>query len=160
MRSNTFIILTRIALVFIFLIGLVICLYWYPLTITISTGIPILDHDPSDITPEENIEFYSQLIFYWLVSLPCFVLVIMEFINTGYVRKFGKFNIKSANLLFKMALILFISSFIFLFGNLIFISLGWNPLPLLYSVVGTAGLVLSVGLYAVHKHIAKHCAEV
>ena len=159
MRSSS-VIIARIALAFIFLIGLGICLYWYPLTVTLSTGIAILDYDPAEITPQENIEFYSQLLFYWIISLPCFVLVVMGFIETAYVKKYGIFNIRSANLLFKMALLLFISSFIFLFGNLIFISLDWNPLPLLYCIIGGAGMLISAGLYAAHRYIAKRCAEV
>ena len=150
----------RIALVLVFLIGLVICLYWYPLSITLSTGIAILDYDPTEITSQEYIEFYSQLLFYWIISLPCFVLVLMGFICTEYTRKYGKFNAKSANILFKMALILFMSSFIFLFGNLIFMFLDWNPLPLLYCIVGGAGILFSAGLYAAHRYIVKRSADV
>lgn len=159
MRSNS-VIFARITLAFVFLIGIVICLYWYPLTITLSTGIAILDYDPAEITPQENIEFYSQLLFYWIISLPCFVLVLMGFICTEYTRKNGKYNLKSANMLFKMALLLFISSFIFLFGNLIFISLNWNPLPLLYCGIGVAGMLISAGLYAAHRYIVKRSSEV
>lgn len=160
MRSNTAIILIRAALVFVFLIGLGICLYWYPFSVTLSTGISILDYDPMEITAQENIEFYSQLLFYWIISLPCFAVVLMGFICTGYTRKYGRFNEKSAKLLFIMAAILFISSLIFLFGNLIFMFLDWNPLPLLYCIIGGAGMLISAGLYAAHRYIAKRACEV
>lgn len=150
----------RIALAFVFLIGIIICLFWYPLSITISTGIAILDYDPAEITPQENIEFYSQLLFYWIISLPCFVLVLMGFVNTVYMKKFGMFNIKSARLLFKMAVILFISSVIFLLGNLIFMFLDWNSLPLLYCSIGDAGILISAGLYTAHKYIEERSSKV
>ena len=159
MRSNT-IVFMRITLAFIFLIGLVICLYWYPLSITLSTGIAILDFDPAEITPGENIEFYSQLLFYWLISIPCFVLVVMGFVNIEYMGKYGRFNIRSARLLFKMTLILFFSSLVFLIGNLSFMILGWNKFPILYCIIGGAGMALSAGLYAAHKYTANRSAEV
>ena len=159
MKSNS-ILLIRIALVFVFLIGSVICIYWYPLSITLSTGIAVLDYDPTEITPQENIEFFSQLFFYWIISLPCFVLVLMGFVNTEYAKKYGRFNIKSAKLLFKMAWILFISSFVFLVGNLIFMFLGWNKFPLLYCIIGGFGMFISAGLYAAHRYIAKRSADV
>ena len=160
MKANASVILIRIALIFVFLIGLVICLYWYPFSITLSTGIAILDYDPAEITPAENIEFYSQLFFYWIISLPCFVLVLMGFICTEYTKKYGRFNLKSANMLFIMAMILFISSFIFLLGNLVFMFLDWNALPLLYYIIGGTGMVISAGFYAAHKYIAKHSPEI
>lgn len=169
MRSNIIIVLMRMALVFVFFIGIIICTFWYPFTTTISTGISILDYDESEITLQQNIELYTQLIFYWAISLPCFVILIMGFIDTVFIQKYGTFNIKSANLLFKMALILSVSSVIFIIGNIIFMLLGWNTPPsfgvggteptitigFLYCIVGVVGLALSAGLYVAHKYIAR-----
>lgn len=167
MRSNI-IVLMRMALVFVFFIGIIICTFWYPFTITIGT-VSLLDYDESAITPQQNVELYTQLIFYWTISLPCFVILIMGFIDTGYTKKYGTFNIKSANILFKMALILSVSSVIFIIGNIIFMLLGWNTPPsfgvggteptitigFLYCIVGVVGLALSAGLYVAHKYIAR-----
>ncbi len=168
MRSNIIILLMRMALVFVFFIGIIICTFWYPFTITIST-VSLLDYNESEITLQQNIELYTQLIFYWTISLPCFVILIMGFIDTGYTKKYGTFNIKSANILFKMALILSVSSVIFIIGNIIFMLLGWNTPPsfgvggteptitigFLYCIVGVVGLALSAGLYVAHKYIAR-----
>ncbi len=83
----------------------------------------------------------------------------MGFINTVYTRKERIFNKKSANNLLKMALILFISSIIFLIGNFVFMCLGWNKFINLYLAVGILGVVFSAGIYAVHKYIAKGAAN-
>lgn len=154
MRTSINTILIRTALVFIFLIGIVICLYWYPLSITISTGIPILDYDESVITLQENVEFYTQLFFYWAVSLPCFAVVLMGFIETVRAK-----NGRSANIFFKSALILFISSVVFIIGNLIFMILGRNMFAGLYFIVGGMGMVLSAGLYTIHKYLSRGTAK-
>lgn len=168
MRSGFItVLLTRMALAFVFLIGIIICWVWYPLDAWISSGMPFMDYNETEITLEMNIVYHTMLFFYRILSLPCFAIVIMGFIDTFFARKYGTFNTKSANILFKMALILFISSVIYIIGNIIFMFLGWHrstlyfnskpgfSLGVLYFVIGVIGLILSTGLYAAHKYIAR-----
>lgn len=172
MKSNIVtILLMRLALVFVFFIGILICWLWYPLDAWFSAGMPFMDYNETEITREMNIAYHTMLFFYWAISLPCFAIVVMGFIDTFFARKYGIFNIKSANILCKMALILFVSSVIFIIGNIIFMILGWHQSPLyfnskpgislgvVYCIIGGLGLLFSAGLYAVHKYIAKGAAK-
>lgn len=165
MKTNFItILLMRAALAFVFLIGIIICWIWYPLDAWFSAGMPFMDYNETEITLEMSIVYHTMLFFYWILSLPCFVIVIMGFIDTFFARKYGTFNIKSANILSKMSLILFISSVIFIIGNIIFMLLGWHRSPfskpgisfgVLYCIIGVIGLILSMGLYVAHKYIAR-----
>lgn len=156
-------------LFFVFLIGIIICWLWYPWDTWISSGMPLLDYNEADITLEMNIEYHTKLFFYWICSLPCFVIVIMDFIETFFARKYGKFNIKSAKIIRKMSLILFISSAVFIIGNVIFMLLGWNLSPLslnsristglMYCIIGVIGVFISAGFYASYKHTVRVIKE-
>lgn len=87
----------------------------------------------------------------------------MDFIETFFARKYGKFNFNSAKILRIMSLILFISSAVFIIGNIIFMLLGWNLSPLyldsristglMYCIIGAVGVVISTSFYASYKHI-------
>lgn len=165
MRSDIITVsLMRMALVFVFLIGILICWIWYPWDAWISAGMPLLDYNETEITLEMNIVYHTILFFYRICSLPCFAIVIMDFIETFFARKYGKFNIRSAKILRIMSLILFISSVIYIIGNIFFMLLGWHRSPfsrpgisfgVLYCIIGMIGLLLSAGLYAAHKYIAR-----
>lgn len=171
MRPNFIAVLfIRSALVLVFLFGIFICC-WYPFVVAVSSGMPFMDYIETEITLEMNIEIYTKLLFYWILSLPCFAVVVMGFIDTVFARKYGTFNIKSEKILFKMALILFISSVIYIIGNIFFMLLGWNlsplyftsepsiPLGLFYCIIGVFGLLFSVGIYAIYKYTVRGIAK-
>ncbi|MCH5204313.1 MAG: DUF2975 domain-containing protein [Oscillospiraceae bacterium] len=153
MKTNITILLIRVFLVFVFFVGILICAWWYPFSLTITTGFFVPDLEENDISFNMYTEFYSQLAFYWSVSIPCFVVVMLGFRGTVIAKKEGAFSIRSAKTLFKMALILFIASVVFLIGNVIFMMLKWNVFAILYFIVGGMGLVISGVLYAGHKYL-------
>lgn len=161
MKSNTIafkvgIFIIRSGLVFIFLIGLFICLFWYILTASITSGIGI-GLDEVTITPQMEFDFYSHLFFYWAVSVPCFVDVALGFWCTVLAKKEGIFSSRLAKTFFRMALILFIASIVFLIGTVYFwiLRFEWSRLILTYCVVGGLGIAISGVLYGVYKYILR-----
>lgn len=161
MRSNTIafnvgIFIIRLGLAFIFLIGVFICLFWYILTASINSGIGI-GLDEVTITPQMELDFYSELLFYWAVSVPCFVDVVLGFWCTVLAKREGIFSSRLAKTFFKMALILFIASIVFLIGTVYFwiLRFDWNQLTMTYCVVGVLGIAISGVLYVVYRYILR-----
>ena len=154
---NISIVMIRLALVLVFLIGVLICLIWYPITATIASGIGLLDADEVIVTPQMEFAFYSHLIFYWAVSVPCFVVALLGLWGTVQAKREGVFSIKVAKTLFRMALILFIASVVYIIGNVILLvpMFGGSQLVRNYFYVGGLGLAISVAFYAAHRFIVK-----
>lgn len=98
------------------LIGLVFCGFIYPFGTMLST-LGFMDIEYA--TPTQDVWFYSELIFYWVVSLPCFVVLVLMIIFSVFVWK-GKWCCAKARKLLKTcAWILLIDTIVYLIGNLI-----------------------------------------
>ena len=153
MKVNISVLIIRAALVLIFLFGIFICVYWYPSNASVSAGLVL--YRPEEIPFNALVIYWSQLAFYWAVSIPCFIVVILGFKGTMIAGKEGEFSLNTAKLLFKMALILFIASIAFIIGTAVFGILEWNYFSSLYYAIGGVGVGLSGFLYIAYKFMFK-----
>lgn len=71
MKKNFMSIAIKGSIVVVALFGLVTCFCWYPFSISL-TSMGTVEATP---TVAQNIKMYTQLIFYWIVSIPCFVIL-------------------------------------------------------------------------------------
>lgn len=153
MKTNLSVSIIRISLVLIFLFGIFVCAYWYPQNASVSARLIL--YRPENIPLNALVIYRSQLAFYRAVSVPCFIVVILGFKGTMIAEKEGEFSIRTAKLLFKMALILFIASIVFIIGTVVFGILEWNDYALFYYAIGGVGMGISGFLYIAYKSMCK-----
>ena len=136
--------LTRFAIIIIGICGLLSCLFWVP--ISIGKG------DFHNI-PWWTVEFSVQYIFHWLVSLPCFWVLVIAWRIASNMNKGKLFLDKNAIYVHKATIILIIDLLVFLVGNIIFAAIGWNLWLILNIFVAITGLIISVFMYILSKYL-------
>lgn len=143
--NNSFITISiRVALVIIAVLGLIICAYWYPFSISLSV-MGVVDSTP---TFAQNIQMWTQLLFYWLVSLPCFGILILVWLITNSIKKGLFFSEGNVIIVKKITMILFFDLIVFFIGNIVFLILGWNDYAMIYFIIfiiGLGGIILIKG---------------
>ena len=154
MDSTKINIVLRISIIIIALCGVAMCAFWYPFSVSLTT----MDTVNAAPTLEQNIQIWAQLSFYWLVSIPCFfVLVLMWYLTTA-LKKEGFFSNKVIKIIRIEILTLLVDVVIFLIGNIVFVILGWNDFAIIYFLITVIGLVV-VGLLYVFINIIKKGIE-
>lgn len=141
----------RFSIVIIALCGLTVCALWYPYSFSLIK-IGLLGSELSELT---SIQSWGLLSFYWAVSIPCFVILIIAWKISVYIKTEQLFTIKVANMIKLCALILLIDLGIFLIGNIIFLLLKINDFAIIYFFLIIGGLVLSILLSVLSYYIAK-----
>lgn len=157
MKNRFLITLSRVSIVFLFFVGICICLWWYPFSISFST-IGLVSGESSNsvlIDQAQAIAFWSQLIFAWLTSIPCFVALVFGFRTTIYAKRDEFFTKKNANIFKMIAAMLFIDSVTFIIGNIVFMFLNWNPFALIYYVIGILGIIFALVSYFAYRYLNK-----
>lgn len=148
----------RLSLVVIALAGVSVCAFWYPFQ-TSLTAIGVPSGERVDPTAAQKAEYWIQLIFYWIASLPCFFLLIYGWFLSNNVKKNTVFSLQTFRLLRRSAIILFIDSIVFLVAQLVFTVLRWNPFAPILSAVGVIGLILSFALLLGGRYV-KEAAKI
>lgn len=141
----------RFSIVIIELCGLTVCALWYPYSFSLIK-IGLLGSELSELT---SIQSWGLLSFYWAVSIPCFVILIIAWKISVYIKTEQLFTIKVANMIKLCALILLIDLGIFLIGNIIFLLLKINDFAIIYFFLIIGGLVLSILLSVLSYYVAK-----
>ena len=141
----------RFSIVIIALCGLTVCALWYPYSFSLIK-IGLLASELSELT---SIQSWGLLSFYWAVSIPCFVILIIAWKISVYIKTEQLFTIKVANMIKLCALILLIDLGIFLIGNIIFLLLKINDFAIIYFFLIIGGLVLSILLSVLSYYVAK-----
>ena len=141
----------RFSIVIIALCGLTVCALWYPYSFSLIK-IGLLGSELSELT---SIHSWGLLSFYWAVSIPCFVILIIAWKISVYIKTEQLFTIKVANMIKLCALILLIDLGIFLIGNIIFLLLKINDFAIIYFFLIIGGLVLSILLSVLSYYVAK-----
>ena len=119
--------------------GILICVLWYPYSI--------------GLTAKNSVEKWTQIAFYWLVSIPCFAVLWYAWKLADAVKKDEVFTKRVANLVKCSMQILFIDICVFLVGNIVFACLGWNELMFVYIGLGAIGLVETSVLLVIAHYI-------
>ena len=143
MEINKITLLFRVSLIIVAVFGILICALWYPFTISL-TSFGIVDYSP---TVEQVTRFWVTLSFYWVVSVPCFVVLFILWKISIYLKKNDFFTNNVVVLMKRIVFILLIDLFIFLIGNVVFLLLKWNDFAIIYFMITVLGLVVICFLY-------------
>ncbi len=146
--------LVKGAIIALGLCGLFMCVVWYPFSISLS-AMGVVSANPS---LSQNIELWTQLIFYWVVSVPCFIVLIFAWKITGSIKNDEVFSHKVVNLIKKCAAVLVIDIVVFLVGNIIFLAVGWNDFAIVYFMIAVVGLII-VSVLLTLSHFAEKAVE-
>lgn len=133
------------------LIGIIICGFWYPFSISLTT-IGITDTAP---TSQQIVRFWVQLIFYWVVSVPCFFVLILFWKISTAIRYDSVFDNRVSNQIKRCAIILFSDVVVFFVGNSIFAIWKWNSFLLVHFIIGIIGLLFAGFLVILSYYVKK-----
>lgn len=131
--------------------GLFMCIVWYPFSISLST-MGVVSAKPS---LSQSVELWTQLAFYWAVSVPCFIVLIFAWKITGAIKNDEVFSYKVVNIIKKSATLLVIDIVVFLIGNIVFLALGWNDFAICYFIIAVIGLVVVSILFVLSHFVIK-----
>ena len=146
MTEKSLCIWVRYAILAIAICGVCACAFWYPYSVSWST---------KALQATQKVAYWVQLVFYWLISLPCFALLCMGWKITTAIKEDRLFVEQNATLVKKAVHILFADIIVFLVGNAIFLALGWNAFALLYLLFAVVGLVISVFMAILSHYLYK-----
>ena len=150
-HKNNFTDFMKTLILGLFFVGLVMCIFWYPFSLSI--GGFAQDYEPSSL--QETIIVDSELVFFWLTSIPCFIVLVLWWKITNSIENEGYFNNKIIKLLNKSALILLIDILIFITGNIIYYNLKWNDFFTVYIWISIVGLILICFILFISFYIKK-----
>ncbi len=141
--------LTRAAIIIIGICGLLTCLFLVPTSIGQGT---LKDISWGTLNTSE---FWIQYIFHWIVSLPCFWLLVIAWQITLDMDQGRLFLSQNAIRVNRATAILIIDIMAFVIGNIIFVLLGWSSWFVLHIFVAITGLLLSVFMYILSKYLMR-----
>ncbi len=154
MKNSTIACLIKVAILVVALGGVYMCAFWYPFSLSLTVvGAPSGEFVPA--TGPQKLAFWSQLIFDWILSLPCFAVLLLGWQVSGHIREDNLFAAGTVRKLRLACILLLVASCIFVLGHVAFALLSWNPFALLYCFIGVMGMLLAFGLYVLAKFISK-----
>lgn len=133
--------------------GLVVC-FWYPFSLSLT----VTGAADCFLTPIQKAEFWSQLIFYWITSLPCFAILCTGWKISTSVKNNTVFSAETAHRLNRCGNVLFIDLAVFSAGNIVLLLLELNAFALLYFMTAAIGFATAV-MCKVFSQIAEKAAE-
>lgn len=152
MSEKRLTLLMRIVIVLVGLCGVLVCLFWVPISIG---GWFIKEISWKDL---QTTEFWLQYAFQWLISMPCFWLLIMAWKITLDMCEGRLFVAKNALLIKRATSILIVDILVFLIGNVVFAVLGWNGLLPLYIFAAVVGIIFAFSLFILSQYVMQAAA--
>ncbi|MBQ8850735.1 MAG: DUF2975 domain-containing protein [Clostridia bacterium] len=143
MSKRSLFILARILIIVIALCGLCICGFIYPFLVSLN-----------GLDKVSEITMWSQLIFYWLSSVPCFVILGLAW-KVSASFKSELFTFENASRFKLSSLLLFADAVFFFVGNLIFTLIGCNPFVIIFFFLIVTALSVALALGAAGHYVAK-----
>ena len=138
--------LMRLVIILIGLCGVMICLFWLPM----SSGKGWVAFSWAEL---KKVEFLAQYAFQWLISLPCFWLLIMAWKMTLDMQKGRLFIEQNVLLVKKATVILLVNIILYLAGNITFSALGWNAWLVLQLFAALVGLIITILLFIFSQYL-------
>ncbi|MBO5944084.1 MAG: DUF2975 domain-containing protein [Clostridia bacterium] len=151
MQNNFISFLIKLFVAIKSLFGIIMCLCWYPFSISLTT-VGIVDVIP---TTMQNIELYVQLFFYWSVSIPCFIFLNYVWKLSNIIKKDEVFKDSTIKIMNRGIRILFVDLIFFVIGNLVFMFLGWNDFAIFYFILAAIGFAVICLLEVISRIISK-----
>lgn len=153
MNAKKITLIFRIAIIAIGICGLLICALWYPFSISLTT----MGTSNATPTAEQSVRIWVQLVFYWVVSVPCFLILVFTWKVSSALKKEELFSKKIVRLINLEISTLLIDLLVFLIGNIVFILLKWNDFAIVYFMITIIGLVVVsffwIALYVIKRGI-------
>ena len=146
MSKNFLCVLFKFAIVVCAICGICICGCFYPFLVSLNGW-----------GKGSEVVMWTQIIFYWGTSIPWFWLLWIAW-RVASSMKLELFTLQNARLLKNGAILLFVDSVIFLFGNLIFMFMGYNPFAIAFFLLVIVSLIASLALGAMGYYVAKASA--
>lgn len=138
----------RIAIILIGICGGAICLFWLPMTTAKS-------FEALSWVGLQKMENWMQYVFHWLVSFPCFWLLIMAWAITSDMKN-GRLFIEKNVVRVKLATAILLGDILlFLIGNITFAILGWNELLVLHLFAAVVGLTIAILLFIFSQYLMR-----
>lgn len=149
MENKSISCLLFVILMALFTIGIIVCAWWYPFSVSLTVrGVAI---EPEIASQYERISFYTQFVFYELVSLPCFIIIILGLILSIRFMKGNLFTDNSTKII-KFGYILFgVDLILFFIGNLVFLLLEWNDFFFIYIILFIVGVVFELLMFISYR---------
>lgn len=141
----------RCSIVIIALCGVTVCALWYPYSFSLIK----ISLTNSELTKLTTAQSWGLLSFYWAVSIPCFIILIIAWKISARVKEERLFTVEVAGMIKLCALILLIDLGVFFVGNTVFLILKMNDFAFIYFFLILGGLVLSVFLSILSHYVAK-----
>lgn len=141
--------LIRASIILIAVCGMAICLLWVPMG---EFGWKMGDVWLLDGQVKE---FWAQIVFHWIVSLPCFYLLWLAWQVTGDMKKGRLFIFENASRVKYATWILAGDLLLFLLGHTLFALLRWNTCYMVYLLVALIGLIVTVFLGVVSHYLSR-----
>ena len=144
--------LMRTSIIFIAVCGIAICLLWVPMG---EFGWKIGE---AWLFEGQTKEFWVQIVFHWMVSLPCFYLLWLAWQVTKDMQKGRLFIVQNSVRVKYATYVLAGDLLLFLLGHTLFALLRWNTSYILYLLVALIGFIVVVFL-TVLSHYLLRAAE-
>ena len=155
MKKNMIALFLRISIIIVGLFGIVMCVFMYPFAVSLNTY-GLMDVEPATI--QQLIRSWVQLSFYWIASIPCFIILIIIWKISIIIKKDDLFSNNIVNLINIVIYTLFIDLTFFLVGNVIFLILRWRIFNALYFMLIILGLVI-ISFFWIASEIIKKGIE-
>ncbi len=154
MNNRTISFSIKICILIAALTGIFVCTQIYPFTASLE-AFGLSPDGTRPWTDAQYLKFWSMLIFYWVMSLPCFAVLLIGWLVSGDIKKDNLFSLGAVKRLKAAFLILFFSSCIFLAGNIVFRALDWSVFATMYAFIAVVGIIMSFGIYVLSKFVSK-----
>ena len=135
--------LVKSAIIIVALCGVCICSCLYPFLASLNG----LDKGSEAV-------MWSQLIFYWLTSIPCFIILGVAWKIASSIKT-ELFTHKNAKHLKNSAILLFVDSIVFFIGNFVFMLIGYNPFAIAFFMLVIIALIASLALAVVGHYVTR-----
>lgn len=152
MNSAKLSIMIKASIIVFALCGIIMCAFWYPFSVSLTT-MGTLDYTTPTVA--QNVRMWSQIVFYWVVSIPCFVILWMAWKISNAIKNDVFFSLKVAKLVKCSTVTLFIDIIVFFVGNVVFLILKWNDFYMIYFLIAVVGLAISSMLLALSHFIVQ-----
>ena len=143
MSKKSLYFLVRVAIVVVALCGVCICGGLYPFLVSLN-----------GLDGVSDIVMWSQLIFYWIASVPCFIILDIAWRISSSIKS-ELFTHKNAKLLKNGAILLFADSIFFFIGNFLFMLMGYNPFAIAFFMLVVIAMIASLALGVVGYYVTQ-----
>lgn len=138
MSNSKLAILLKVSIALIAVLGIIICALWYPYSVSLT----------------QTTGFWTQLIFYWLTSIPCFSILVICWKIVGDFNSHKTVFVTDVSMkCILISKLLIIDIIVYLFGNVVFLIFDANTFFILYAGTALIGLIMAFVMYCIARFV-------